>query len=214
MKQDESTYVLHDSKLSGNAWKVRLLMSHLGQTFRRVTYTLPEGKTRLSNFLQMNPIGKVPVLVLPDGNAIFESAAIMCHLAEGSPLLPGAGLRRTEVLQWLFFEQAEALKPLAAARFWLGIAKKPEARAQEIPGWHTAGEKVLGILNARLASRDFLAADCFTIADIANFPYVAMSPEGGFDLTKFPNVESWIARIKRQPGYVPLIDETESAGAA
>jgi glutathione S-transferase len=211
---ERSIYVLHDSKLSGNAWKVRILLSHLALPFRRVTYTLAEGKTRQSEFLQMNPAGKVPVLVLPNGSAIFESAAILCHLAEGTALLPQTGMQRTEVLQWLFFEQAEALKPLASARFWVGISKKPQDRARELPAWREAGNRVLGILDARLASRDFITCDRFTIADIANYPYVSMSPQGGFDLSRYPNVESWIGRIRRQPGYVPLLDEPQQAETA
>jgi glutathione S-transferase len=200
-------YVLHDSRLSGNAWKVRILMGALGLPVRRVTYVLPEGKTREPAFLALNPLGKIPVLILPDGESLFESNAILCHLAEGTPFLPASGLERSRVLQWLFFEQAEAVKPLASARFWIGIAKKADEKAAEIPGWHAAGNKVLAVLNQQLAARDYLAADRFTIADIANFPYVAMSPEGGFDLGAYPNVAGWIERVRRQPGYVPLIEE-------
>lgn len=208
-------YILHDSALSGNAWKVRLLLSHLGLPFRRVTYALPEGRTRLPEFLARNPIGKVPVLELPSGEALFESNAILCHLAEGTPYMPEASLDRARVLQWLFFEQAEAVKPLAGARFWIGIARRPEERAAEIPGWHAAGNKVLGVLDAQLAARDFLVGGRYSIADIAHFPYVSMAGMGGFDLGKYPNVTAWIERVRRQPGHVPLLEQpTAERGAA
>lgn len=207
-------YVLHDSLLSGNAWKVRLLLSHLGLPFRRVTYALPEGRTRLPEFLARNPLGKVPVLELPTGEALFESGAILCHLAEGTPFLPPPGLERTRVLQWLFFEQAEAVKPLAGARFWISIARRPQEKAAEIPLWHAAGNKVLGILDAQLVARDFLAGGRYTIADIANFPYVSMAPQGGFDLGPYPNVTAWIERVRRQPGHVPLLEPDAVRGAA
>lgn len=200
-------YVLHDSRLSGNAWKVRLALAALGLPVRRITYVLPEGKTRTPEFLALNPLGKVPVLELPGGAALFESNAILCHLAEGTPLLPAEGLDRARVMQWLFFEQAEAVKPLAGARFWIGIARRPDEKAAEIALWHGAGHKVLSILDQHLAARDYLVADRFTIADIANFPYVSMSREGGFDLDAHRNVTAWIERVRRQPGYVPLIDE-------
>lgn len=205
-------YVLHDSRLSGNAWKVRILLSQLGLPFRRVTYVLPEGRTRTPEFLAKNPVGKVPVLELPSGEALFESNAILCHLAEGTPFLPD-GLDRARVLQWMFFDQSEALKALAGARFWIGIAKKPEEKAAEIPAWHAAGNKALGILDGHLAARDFLVGERYTIADLANFPYVAMAHEGGFDMARYPNVVAWIDRVRAQPGHVPLIQD-EAKGAA
>jgi glutathione S-transferase len=211
MPAADGVYVLHDSRLSGNAWKVRLLLSHLGLPFRRVTYVLPEGKTRTPEFLAWNPLGKVPVLELPTGEALFESCAILCHLAEGTPFLPPPGIDRARVMQWLFFEQAEAVKPLAGARFWIAVARRPEEKAAEIAEWHAAGNRVLGILDARLAAREFLATDRCTIADIANFPYVAMSPEGGYDLGRYPNVAAWVDRVRRQPGHVPLIEEPTAA---
>jgi glutathione S-transferase len=206
-------YVLHDSRLSGNAWKVRILLAQLGLPFRRVTYVLPEGRTRTPEFLAKNPVGKVPMLELPSGEALFESNAILCHLAEGTPFLP-EGLHRARVLQWMFFEQSEALKPLAGARFWIGIAKKPEEKAAEIAGWHATGSKALGILDGHLAARDFLVGERYTIADIANFPYVAMAHEGGFDMPRFPNVQAWIDRVRGQPGHVPLIQDQPKMGAA
>jgi glutathione S-transferase len=206
-------YVLHDSRLSGNAWKVRLLLSQLGLPFRRVTYNLPEGRTRQPEFLAKNPVGKVPMLELPGGEALFESGAILCHLADGTPFLP-TGLDRARVLQWMFFEQAEAVKPLAGARFWISIAKRPEEKAADIAAWHAAGHKALAILDAHLAARDFLVAERYTVADIANFPYVAMAHEGGFEMARFPNLGAWIERVRAQPGHVPLIEDAPRTEAA
>jgi glutathione S-transferase len=202
-------YVLHDSKLSGNAWKVRILLTQLGLPFRRVTYVLPEGKTRLPEYLAKNPVGKVPMLELPSGEALFESNAMLFHLAEGTPYLPG-GLDRARVLQWMFFDQSEALKALAGARFWIGVAKQPEKKEREIPEWHAAGHKALGILDGHLAARDFLVADRYTIADLANFPYVSMAHQGDFEMSRFPNVLAWIERVKAQPGFVPLVQDEPS----
>lgn len=214
MMQDAGDYMLHDSRLSGNAWKVRLLLSQLGLPFRRVTYALPEGRTREPEFLARNPLGKVPVLELPDGGALFESDAILCHLAEGTRFLPPPGIDRARVLQWMFFEQAEAMKPLSQARFWIAIARRPEEKAAEIAQWHAAGNKVLGILDAHLAGRAFLVGDHCSIADIANFPYVALSPQGGFDPAATPNVAAWVARMQRQQGFVPLVEDAPDAGGA
>jgi glutathione S-transferase len=206
-------YVLHDSRLSGNAWKVRILLTQLGLPFRRVTYVLPEGKTRSPEYLAKNPVGKVPVLELPGGEVLFESNAILFHLAGGTPYLP-EGLDRARVLQWMFFDQTEAVKALAGARFWIGVARQPEKKAREIPEWHTAGHKALGILDHHLAARDFLVAERYTIADLANFPYVSMAQEGAFEMDRFPNVLAWIERVKAQPGFVPLVQDDTKMGAA
>lgn len=199
-------YRLHDSKLSGNAWKVRLLLSRLSIPFERVTYILPEGKTRQTAFLRMNPLGKVPVLETPSGDYLFESNAILCLLAQGTEMFP-EGFARAQILQWLFFEQCEVLKPFASTRYWISIARRAHEKIEEISAWQLAGKRVLSILNAHLASRQFMVAERYSIADIALFAYVSMAPEGGYDLTPFPNVIDWIERIRSQAGFVPLTSE-------
>ena len=173
-----------------------------------MTYVLPEGKTRTPEFLARNPLGKVPVLELPTGEALFESGAILCHLAEGTPFLPPPGLDRARVHAMAVLRAGGSGE--AAGRGAVLDRRRQASRRRRrrrSPGWHAAGNKVLGILDARLAAREFLARDRFTIADIANFPYVAMSPEGGFDLGRYPNVAAWVERVRRQPGHVPLIEE-------
>ncbi|VVE22731.1 glutathione S-transferase [Pandoraea anhela] len=199
-------YRLHDSKLSGNAWKVRLLLSRLGIPFERITYVLPEGKTRQPSFLRMHALGKVPVLETPSGEHLFESNAILCLLAQGTDMLPD-GFAHAQVMQWLFFEQSEVLKPFASARYWISIARRAHEKIDEISAWHLAGKRVLSILNTHLATRRFMVAERYSIADIALFVYVSMAPEGGYDLTPFPNVTDWITRIRSQAGFVPLTHE-------
>jgi glutathione S-transferase len=198
---------LYDSRLSGNAWKVRLLLTQLGRPFRRVTFNLPEGKTRTPEFKAKNPVGKVPVIELADGTTLFESNAILIFLARGSKFLPEAPVEQAQVLQWMFFEQSEALKNLAPARFQVSIAKRAKEMAPEIAKWHEAGYKALEILDGRLAAHSFLAADRYTIADIANYPYVSMAHEGAFDMARFSHIASWLDRVRAQPGYVPLIQD-------
>lgn len=201
-------YRLHDSKLSGNAWKVRLLLSRLAIPFERVTYSLPEGKTREPAFLKLNPMGKVPVLETPSGDPLFESNAILCYLATGTPMLP-AGMAGAEVMQWLFFEQSEVLKPFAATRYWITIAGRADEKRDEIAAWQQAGKRILSILDAHLVSRSFMVAECYTIADIALFAYVSMAPQGGYDIAAFPNVVAWLERIRGLPEFVPLVADGE-----
>jgi glutathione S-transferase len=104
---------LYDSRLSGNAWKVRILLTQLGIPFERVTLDLAKGAAAEPAFRAKSRFARVPVLELEDGRTIVESAAIMLYLAEGSSLLPDDRYLRAEVTSWLTFEQADLLRALA-----------------------------------------------------------------------------------------------------
>ena len=97
---------LHDALISGNGYKVRLLLAQLGIPFERVEYDLAPGETRTPGFLQkVNPDGRIPVLETGDGRFLPESGAILFYLADGTPYLPDGRFERAQVLQWMFFEQ-------------------------------------------------------------------------------------------------------------
>ena len=199
-------YRLYDSKLSGNAWKVRILMTQLGLPFERVTLDLAKGATADPAFRARSRFARVPVLELEDGRTLVESDAIMLYLAEGSPLLPADPFLRAEVTSWLFFEQADLLRALALPRFYhlRGIAGQMTSR---IADFQEGAYPALAKLDAWLATHEWLAADRYTIADLGVFPYVSMAPEGGYDLERFPAIRAWIARVQAQPGFVPMIEE-------
>jgi len=197
---------LYDSRYSGNAWKVRILLTQLGIRFERITLDLARPDAKGPDFLAKSRFARVPVLELEDGRALVESAAILLHLAEGSPLLPDDRYLRAEVTSWLFFEQADLLRALGLPRFYhlRGIANQMAARIADFQEFGYAG---LAKLAAHLEGRTWLVADRYTIADLGVFPYVAMAPEGGYDLDRFPAIAPWLARIKQQPGYSPLLEE-------
>jgi glutathione S-transferase len=97
---------LHDSLISGNGYKVRLLLTQLGITFERIEYDLVGGETRTPEFLQkINPNGRIPVIETEDGSFLPESGAILFYLADGTPYLPDGRFERAQILQWMFFEQ-------------------------------------------------------------------------------------------------------------
>jgi glutathione S-transferase len=97
---------LHDSLISGNGYKVRLLLTQLGIPFERVEYDLARGETRTLGFLEkINPNGRIPVLETEDGRFLPESGAILFFLADGTPYLLNRRFERAQVLQWMFFEQ-------------------------------------------------------------------------------------------------------------
>jgi glutathione S-transferase len=197
---------LYDSRLSGNAWKVRILLTQLGIAFERVTLDLAKGAAAEPAFRAKSRFSRVPVLELEDGRTVVESAAIMLYLAEGSPLLPDDRYLRAEVTSWLTFEQADLLRALALPRFYnmRGIA---DQMASRIADFQEGAYVALGKVDDWLSTQDWLVDNRYTIADIGMFGYVAMAPPGGYDMTRFPAIGAWLARVKAQPGWVPLVKE-------
>jgi glutathione S-transferase len=197
---------LYDTRLSGNAWKVRILLTQLGIPFERVTLDLAKGDTADPAFRAKSRFARVPVLELEDCRTLVESAAILLYLAEGSPLLPSDPYLRAEVTSWLTFEQADLLRALALPRVYhmRGIA---DQMATRIADFQEGAYLALAKADAWLASHDWLVDDRYSIADIGLFGYVSMASQGGYDMTRFPSIGAWIARVKAQPGWVPLLEE-------
>lgn len=196
---------LYDSRLSGNGWKVRLLLSHLGTPFSRQLLNLAEGAARTPEFLRLNPLARVPVLVLDDGTAISESNAILFYLAQGTPYLPAAKADVARVMQWLFFEQFDHARFLARPRFLVSIAKAEEKFAEEIGYLRQIGQKALAAMETQLARTPFITGDQYTIADVSLYPYTSMAAMGGYKLEPFPAVRAWFDRVCARPGFVPLL---------
>ena len=195
---------LYDYPASGNGSKVRLRVAELGLPCEFVPVDILAGEARTPEFLARNPNGRVPLLELDDGSFLAESNAILFHLAEGTPLLPGDALERARVLQWLFFEQYSHEPHIATSRFW--------RRHVELGAWHharlaekrEAGEAALRVMEGHLAERTFFVGERQSIADIALYAYTHVAPEGGFPLEPWPAIRAWLARVEAQPGFVPL----------
>ena len=109
--------ILYDHPASGNCMKARILLRQLKLPYERVQVDLFKGETRTPEHFARNPDGRVPVLELDSGETIAESAAILLHLAEGTPYLPTAALARTRVHAWMFFEQNQVEANIGVARF-------------------------------------------------------------------------------------------------
>ena len=190
---------------SGNCYKPRLLLTHLGRPFRIVDIDANDGSTRTPEFLALNPIGKVPLLVFDDGRRLAESNAMLLHLAEGTPYLPAAAFDRAKAYEWLFFEQYSHEPTVAVRRSLLVYpalaAGADEARLEKLL---QAGNGALSVMEARLAQADWLAGPAYSVADIALYAYTHMAEEGGFDLSRYPAVQRWLARVSAQPGHVPI----------
>ena len=119
--------LLYDSPVSGNCYKVRLLLAHLGIEYERQTVDVVDRSDRPELLGGLNPALRVPTLVLDDGRALAESGAILWYFGEGTRFVPKDRYERAQVLQWMFFEQYDHEPAIAVARFWLAYSGQPEA---------------------------------------------------------------------------------------
>jgi len=200
-------YTVYGDMLSGNCYKIKLLLKLLGVEHQWVHVDIMAGETRTGAFLTMNPSGKVPVLAIDGREYLAESNAILNYLAEDSTYLPAGGMARAKVLEWQFFEQYSHEPYIAVARFINTFLGLPKGRLAEYEAKQAGGHKALAIMEQRLAKAPFLVGDTATIADISLYAYTHVAGEGGFSLARYPGVQKWLVRIERLPGYVSMARE-------
>jgi len=196
--------LLYDSPVSGNCYKVRLLLAHLGIPYERQTMDVVDRSNRREALGELNPALRVPTLVLDDGRSLAESGAILWYFGDGTQFVPQDTYERAQVLQWMFFEQYDHEPAIAVARFWLAYSGQPESVADRLEGWQKQGNRALGAMERHLDRREWFVGDSMTIADIALYAYTHVADEGGFDLEPFRAVRSWLERVAEQPGHVPI----------
>jgi len=194
---------LYNVAYSGNSYKVRLLLSHLGIPCEIIEVDILKGESRTPEFLKINPNGRTPVLD-DSGFVLAESNAILAYLAKGTKYLPDDRKKFALIFQWMFFEQYSHEPFIATSRFW--IQHKPDApeKTALLASKRDGGWTALKLMEEHLATNNFFAGD-YSIADIALFAYTQVAHEGGFPLDNFPKVRAWIERVKEQPGFVPMI---------
>jgi glutathione S-transferase len=195
---------LYDFLSSGNGYKVRLLLALLGVRFERVELDIVAGATRTPEFLAKNPNGRIPLLELDDGRRLAESNAILFYLADGTGFLPDERFARAQVLQWMFFEQYSHEPNVATVRYWLHHLELTPERRAAIEEKRRLGYAALGVMESHLAERTFFVGERYSIADVALYAYTHVADEGGFDLSPFPAVRAWLARVAARPGHVPI----------
>lgn len=190
---------LYDSDLSGNSYKIRLLLSLIGVSYEKVPVDLPQGGTLTPEFKRMNPRGQVPVLE-DAGEIIWDSQAILVYVARrygSEQWLPTDALGEAKVMQWLAVAENELLYGLGRAR-----AALKYGRPYNVEDSQKTGRAGLEVLDGHLTDREWLAAAHPTIADVACYPYSALAPQGDVPLDPYPNVCAWLTRIQALPGYV------------
>lgn len=193
---------IHGMRVSGNCYKLQLLLAQLDRPYRWVEVDTMKGESRTPGFLAKNPNGRVPLLELDDGRCLAESNAILCYLAEGTPLLPADAWRRAQTLQWLFFEQYSHEPYVAVARYIAKFLPADHPRRAELPRLHERGHQALAVMDRELATRDFMVDGGYSIADIALYAYTHDAPAGGIALDAYPALRAWLQRVEAQPRFV------------
>jgi glutathione S-transferase len=193
---------LYDYLPSQNAYKVRLLLSHLGIPYRTQLISIFEGEGQRPQYLRVNPTGAVPALRLDDGQVLAESNAILTYLADGSGYYPREPFGRAKIQQWLSFEGDYVQNSVATLRHWIMTGKHVRRAPSLLQGKRAASLRVLAILDRELAQQQFLVANSYTIADMSVFAYVHRAAEADLPLADYRHVGDWIARVSRQPGFL------------
>ena len=189
-----------------NSVRVPIALEELGLDYEIEAVNVRKGEQKSASYLAINPNGKVPVLVDPDGPngepfTLTESGAILVYLAEKTGrLLPADQFGRARVLEQMFFH----LTGIGPAFGQAGFFKKQasEQLSYAINRFQTESERVLAVLDDVLSRREYAAGDEFTIADITHFGWLWRREFAGIDFGRSPHVARWCEQIAKRPAVV------------
>lgn len=192
---------LYDYTASANCYKVRLLLAQLGRAYDRIPIDIFDGDTLTDEFAELNPLKSTPVLQLDDGRTLIESNAILWYVAAGTPFLPADGFEQAKVCRWLIYEQSDVMPMIGGLRFRL-VTGRIERDSDEAERRRTGAHEALALLNQHLATREFLVADRYSIADIAVYAYSHRAEEATVDTAGYLDFRRWIARVEATPRFM------------
>ena len=195
--------LLYNSAPSGNCYKVRLLLAHLGIPYERRELSVADRSNRPAVLGALNPALRVPTIVLDDGRSLAESNAILWYFGDGTKYVPTDRYERAQVLQWQFFEQYDHEPNIAVARNWLHC-KGGEIDRVALAARQAGGYRALDAMEKHLTGRQFLVGSRYSLADISLYAYTHVAGEGDFELKRYPAITAWLARVAAQPGHVTI----------
>lgn len=187
-----------------NGHKVTMFLEEAGMPYRIIPVHIGQGQQFTPEFLAIAPNNRIPAIVDQspgDGGAplaLFESGAILQYLAEKSgQFLPADVRGRAEVSQWLFWQMG-GLGPMAGQNHHFS-QYAPEKIAYAIARYVNETNRLYGVLDRRLAGREFIAGDAYSIADMASYPWIVPHERQGQKLADFPHLARWFAAIAARP---------------
>ena len=192
-----------------NGWKVSIMLEECGLDYTLIPLNIGRGEQFTPEFLAISPNNRMPAIVDHDVDGqplpVFESGAILMHLAEKTGrFLPRDSRGRKEMLEWLFW-QVGNLGPMAGqVSHFVNYAPGEHPYSSE--RYSNEYNRCLGVLEKRLAGREYLLGDDYTIADMASWPWVLIARPLGQTLEEFPNVRRWRQAIKERPAVQKGVD--------
>jgi GST-like protein len=188
-----------------NGWKISIMLEELGVPYEVKYINIGKGEQFAPDFLKIAPNNRMPAIIDPDGPggapiSVFESGAILQYLGRKySKFYPMAERSRVEVEEWLFW-QVGGLGPMAGqANHFRHYA--PEKIEYGITRYTDEVNRLYGVMNKRLADRDFLAGD-YSIADMASLGWIVSHERQGQDLAEFPNLKLWFDTLMARPAVI------------
>jgi len=186
-----------------NGRKVSVMLEECGLAYNVHRIDIGKGEQLAPDYLEINPNGKIPSIVDPDGPdgaplPMMESGAILVYLAgKTGRFLPASTRGKYVALQWLMFQMGHVGPMYGQVHHFLRTAKVEVPYA--IERYVKEKDRLYGVLDRRLGAVRFLAGDEYTIADIATYPWVARHEWHKTDLATFPNVKRWFDAIAARP---------------
>ncbi len=179
-----------------NGWKASCTLEELDLPYEVHPIDMTRGEQKEEWYLDINPNGRIPAIV-DDGFPVFESGAIMIHLAEkAGRLLPADSKGRSQVIQWLMFQMGGVGPMMGQANVFYRYF--PEKIQPAIDRYQNESRRLFEVLERRLADHEWLA-DEYSIADIANFCWVRSYKWSGVSIEGLPGVERWLAAVRARP---------------
>ena len=199
---------------SPNVFKIQLMLAELGLDHRLETVGLYDGSLDASEFRNLNPNGRLPVLV-DDGFPVFESGAILIYLAEKTGrFLPADPKDRSRVMQWLMWQMAGVGPMFGQALHFRFIASRfvgSEGTDYGATRYTAEAERLYDVAETRLSQAEWLGGGDYSIADIAAFPWLGRYARTlGIDLAGRPAVSAWITRIQQRPAFLAVDDTAKT----
>lgn len=182
-----------------NGRKLTIALEELELDYRIRYVRLDAGEQYSPSFEHISPNNKIPVLVdEASGQGIFESGAILFHLATASGrLIPADAHGQSLVLQWLFLQAASA-GPMLGQLWWFRHAS-PQENAQALERYTRETQRIYRVIERRLAASSHIAGDGYTVADIAFYPWLLTYDELGIDIRDYPRVQAWLGKVGERP---------------
>ncbi len=186
---------------SGNACKSALALELSGLGWTPVHVDFFNGEARSADFLKINPMGEVPVLI--DGDVkLTQSGLMQTYITGKTGKFGGATTEEArEVLRWQFWDNHKMSSQCGTARFLMNFLAE-EKRPKEVIAFFQGRLKVaFGVLDRALAGRGWLVGDGPTNADLSCCGYLFYPEPFGFNRADWPNIDAWLARISELPGW-------------